>query len=464
MTSLSARADQHWRTFRAWVRDPEHLGALVIAISGGMLLAMRQGYRVPLTTGMPPARFAACVGLLVLIVGVLAGRDYWLRAIRRVPLLPTAAAFGVAGTIFLSAAYATTGSMGDTPLTLSGYAVRDALTALAAFLVIITVVTTRESIVLVLRGLVVGASISSLAGLVAVATGRDIAPMITLPGLKYADDQLVTNLMRDGVVRPQGSAGHPLELSSVLTILTPIAVVLTFEALRRGARWWPWAAATAVLVMGAAATVSRSALVGFAVALVVFAAFWPLRRTGRIVVGGVVVVFALWLANVPMLRSLIGVVTGGSKDASLQSRSIGRDYVAQEFGKHMSLGQGAGTYDVRVQPVLDNDYLAQLMQVGLIGIAALILFYLSGALSALTVAIRVRRSGDALGEIAPGLLASVLIVMVIGTILDIGGFAQVSMLSTVLVALSVCLLRAAASEGESVALSDDDSHRVTTAV
>lgn len=446
-----------------FARDPEHASALIIAVFGAMLLAMRQGLLVPMTSGMPPARAAAVGGLVLLIVGFIAGRPFWVRAVRTIPLLPTAAALGVAATIFLSAAYATTGSMGEVPYILTGYAGRDAVNSLAAFVVIVALIHTRTAIVVVLRGLVIGASISSMIGLITYATGVDLAPMLTLPGLRMHDTALVTDLMRDGVVRPQGSAGHPLELSSVLTIMTPVAVALAFEAYRRGARWWPWAAAAIVLITGAAATVSRSALVGMAVAAVVFALYWPITRSLRVFAAGAVALFGLWLANVPMLRSLIQVVSGGSKDGSLQSRSIGRDYVAEQFGHHMWLGQGAGTYDVRVQPVLDNDYLAQLMQVGLIGVAALIVFYLVGAMSGIVAAVRLRSTGGPLAELVPGVLASVLIVMVIGLILDIGGFAQVSLLSTVLVALSVCLLRASRAE-RSTELSDDDGHRVAAAV
>lgn len=452
--------------FAAWLRTDDHLAALIIAIFCAMLLAMRQDYRVPLTTGLPPARVAACVGLLMLLVGVAAGRPYWTRAVREIPVFPVVAALGVAAATFASAAYATTGSMNPTSMMLSGYALRDAVTVLAAFVVIVALVRTVESIVLVLRGLVVGATVSALAGLVNYVAGVDLAPLITLPGLKFGDETLVTNLMRDGVVRPQGSAGHPLELSSVLTILLPVAVALAFEAHRRGVRWWPWAGAAMILIAGAASTVSRSALVGMGVAAVVFAAYWPIRRSMRVFAAAVVAVGLLWLINVPILRTLIDVVTRGSKDASLQSRSIGRDYVAEQVGHHIWLGQGAGTYDVRVQPVLDNDYLSQLMQLGLVGVAALIVFYLAGLGSGLVAAVRLRRADSPAAELAPGLLAAVAIVAVIGTILDIGGFAQVSMLFTALVALSVCLLRASRESVStpSVDLGDDDRHRVTTAV
>lgn len=454
------------RQLVTWLRADDHLAAVIIAVFCALLLAMRQDYRVPLTTGLPPARAAACAGLLALLIGVAAGRPYWIRAVRSIPLLPAVAALGIAATTFASAAHATTGSMDSTSMMLSGYALRDAVTVLAAFVVIVAVVRTVEAIVIVARGLVIGATVSALAGLVNYVTGVDLAPLITLPGLKFGDETLVTNLMRDGVVRPQGSAGHPLELSSVLTILMPVAVGLAFEAHRRGVRWWPWAGAATVLIAGAAATVSRSALVGMAVAAVVFAAYWPIRRTIRVFAAAVGALGLLWLINVPILRTLIDVVTSGSKDASLQSRSIGRDYVAEQVGHHIWLGQGAGTYDVRVQPVLDNDYLSQLMQIGVVGVAALVVFYLTGLGAGLIAAARLRRAGSTAAELAPGLLASVAVVAVIGTILDIGGFAQVSMLFTALVALSVCLLRAAGESASttSVDLGHDHRHGVATAV
>ena len=453
MVTIAARLDE----FRTWLRDPEHLAATLVSVSGAMLLAMRQGYRVPLSTGLPPSRVAAVLGLLILIAGVVSGRPYWMRLIRGVPLWPTAAALALAASIFLSAANATNGAINAPDLTLTWYATRDAVTALAAFVVIVAFIRTRESIVLVLRGLVVGGSVSALAGLIAYATGKDLAALITVPGLRYTDTQLVTNLMREGVVRPQGSAGHPLELSSVLTVLAPVAVALTFEARRRGVAWQPWALATLVLLTGAAATISRSALVGVIIAVIVFGCYWPLRRTLVVLGGCAVVLAAAWLANLALLRQLIDVVSGGSKDASLQSRSYGRGYVAEHFGDHVWLGQGSGTYDVRVQPVLDNDYLAQLMQVGIIGLGALVVFYVVGLIAGMRSAVRLRGTLDPLAEIVPGLLAAVLVVMAISMILDVGGFAQMSMLSTAMVALSVCVMRLATS-----APTDDQSTSAAT--
>ena len=61
MVTIAARLDE----FRTWLRDPEHLAATLVSVSGAMLLAMRQGYRVPLSTGLPPSRVAAVLLSLI---------------------------------------------------------------------------------------------------------------------------------------------------------------------------------------------------------------------------------------------------------------------------------------------------------------------------------------------------------------------------------------------------------------
>ena len=116
--------------------------------------------------------------------------------------------------------------------------------------------------ILTLRGVVVAGAISAFYAVLQTFGGIDLAPDVRIPVLLKADTAtLVTDLMRAGTVRPQGASGHPLELSAILTILTPIAVGVTLHARARHERWIPWALACMLIMGGALTTVSRSAVV-----------------------------------------------------------------------------------------------------------------------------------------------------------------------------------------------------------
>ncbi|WP_138985268.1 O-antigen ligase family protein [Gordonia otitidis] len=437
--------------FGQWLRSPDNGASLLVAAGGCGLLATRQGFLVPFTTGLPPVRVAALLGLAVLLLGLAGGRRYCFERLFAIPLVPLVVTLGLTVATLLSVARVTTGQLNQHQMEMTSHAVRDAFVVLSVFIVVVSVINTRESVVLVLRGLVLGASISSAMAFVTRFTGYDVAPLFRLPGLNNYDEPIVTNLMRDGVVRPQGSAAHPLELSSVLTVLTPVAVALAFEAHKRGARWRPWALCTLLLIGGAVLTVSRSALVGAAISLLVFCLYWPLRRAAIVLVCGGLITAITWLYSVPILSQMLNVVTNGSNDGSLQSRAVGREYVLQNFGHNLWLGQGAGTYDLTSQPVLDNNYLSELMQAGVLGLGGTLVFYMVGIYSAIKASRRGQQTG--FSDIGPGLLAAILVALTVGLILDLVGFAQMSLLPTILVALAVCAARVTATNSRVTATS-----------
>ena len=138
----------------------------------------------------------------------------------------------------------------------------------------------------VIKGLIAGAVVSAAIALLGSVTGS-ADTRIRIPGLvnqvplNFSADDLV----RQGMVRGQGSASHPLELACILSVIFPLALGLVLSLRAAGKRWWPWAAATGIILGGTAVTLSRSGVVGVVVAFAVMAGFWPIRRTLTVLAG-----------------------------------------------------------------------------------------------------------------------------------------------------------------------------------
>lgn len=415
------------------VDDRVGTGATVVAVICGWLLATRQSIVVPFTLGLTPVSIAWYAGGALLLLCWL-GRQPVRHPHRPAALLAMAM---LLATLVSSASLMLRGPVGE-QASQSMLLVTREVGMLAAVLLVMVAIGNLADLARVVQGIVVGAAISAALALLQVGTGIDLAGSLVLPGLiDQGSGATVGELLRAGAVRPAGSAGHPLELSAVLTAVFPLALGLTLSRRARLDVTWPWAVATTVIALGAVSTISRSAFVGIAAALFVMAWRWPVRR---VVVGGsalALAVLAAVVAGVPLVSRLADVLVSGTSDNSVGSRSSGLSYALQRLPAHWLLGQGSGTYDVSEQPVLDNYYLTRLVESGIVGLLALVLL-LGGALG---IAFRASRRGlvspdPGAFELVNGIVGAITAVSVVALILDIGGFAQISTLVYVLVGLA----------------------------
>lgn len=415
------------------VDDRVGTGATILAVVCGWLLATKQSVVVPYSLGLTPVSLAWYVGGLLLLLCWLAGQR-----IARPHRPTTLVAMGMLlATLVSSAALMLRGPTGDRS-TRSMQLLTTEVGMLAALLLVMVLVRSAADLARVVQGVVVGASVSAMFALVQTATGLQLADLLVLPGLiDQGSAATAAEIVRAGAVRPQGSAGHPLELSAVLTVVFPLALGLTLSRRARGEVSWPWALASTVIGLGAVSTISRSAFVGVAAALLIMSWRWPVRR---VVVAGSAAVFAVFaaiVAGVPLVSRLAEVLVGGTSDGSVGSRTSGLSYALEVLPLHWLTGQGAGTYDVSKQPVLDNSYLTRTVESGLIGLLSFVIF-LGGAWCIAFAASRRAVTSPDRGEfeLVNGILGALSAVVVVALILDVGGFAQISTLIYVLVALA----------------------------
>jgi hypothetical protein len=248
------------------------------------------------------------------------------------------------------------------------------------FYLVVGLVRTRHTLDFLIKVLVAGAAAVATSALYERRTGvnvfnelEGVVPLLTLEGAAFEE--------RGGAVRAYASAAHPIELSVVLAMLTPLALYLT--VLRR--RWW---IAVLLLALGSLAAGSRTGVVGLLVAGLVFAWLRPkaTKRLWPLLVPAVVVIhFALpgalggikegFFPKGGLVAEQSHTVPGNERLANNRIADLGPSL--EEFSAYNPLfGQG---YATRVTgfgeefvnaAILDNQWLRTLLETGLIGLFA----------------------------------------------------------------------------------------------
>lgn len=419
------------------IEAPEReLGAAAILLTGcaALLIAMRQSFTVPFTgLGQSPAQLlalaAAACWILTRLVGQRGvGGQRALRLVIGAQLVAAVASYA-AGMLLPHDSDQLTSA--DRSLL-----IQCTLSLFALF--IFEALRTRRQIETVLQALVLAGALSAIFAILQSIAHVDLAASFRPPGLRVTESTLSSQL-REGLLRPQGSAAHPLELGAIMTALIPLGLGLTMSARRQGRPPWLWVAATALIAGGAAVSLSRSAAVGVLAALVVMVPHWPIRRLATVAAAVAAMAAAAFLSGSRVASALFALFSSGSHDYSLESRAEGRSYVSANFARHLWLGQGLGTYQIPRQPVLDNQYLDQLMESGLIGLILLI----AVLVTAFVLAIRAvgHQLDPAAAELASAIAGSLAAVLVTYAILDASGFVQISTLTWLLVGLSGAVWR-----------------------
>jgi O-antigen ligase len=109
--------------------------------------------------------------------------------------------------------------------------------------------------------------------------------------------------------------------------------------------------------------------------------------TGIATVGGLCATFVL----VPgMLGTLLGLFTGIGADDSAASRTSSYTLAGEFIGRAPLFGRGFATF-LPAYRILDNQFLGTTIELGLVGVTALIVLFLTGILTAAAVR---RRSED----------------------------------------------------------------------
>ena len=236
-------------------------------------------------------------------------------------------------------------------------------------------ITERDRLDILLRRLVIFGTIVAAIGIMEFFSGFRITEHFVIPGLQ-------TNIMpgagdRGGHLRAQGTTTQPLEFGAV------IALQQAGDPARRGPglrnmlrRNLP----VAIMIISLPMTVSRTAIIGLVLTMVILVPSWPRERRRP------AYVMALFGAAgirvlVPGLMGTILVLfssASGNSDNSTQART--KDYagVAPFIKARPWFGRGPATFIPSLYRYTDNYYLLALVEIGLVGVAAVLVLYFTG--------------------------------------------------------------------------------------
>ncbi len=298
-------------------------------------------------------------------------------------------------------------------------------------------VPTRRRLEDLLEVLVLCGAVLAVCGLIEQATGQRLFTGKNLPLLTENPSQLTIS-PRDGFLRIGGTAKHPIEFAVVLATSIPLGIHLAAHgrpAFRPTARW-----STGLMAIAIPFAISRSGLIGTAVGVLVLSLGWSWRRRANALVG-VVSLGAIAALAVPALAStMTDLFVDLGDNTSIAART--RDYRVLDdvLAESPVFGRGLGEYNVVDYEVFDNQYLADLVDGGYLGLGVELLGFVVPIALAWQVSRR-RRSDPAAAHLGRALAASLSVLMVTWAFFDGAGYRIATALLFTLTGLAAAAWR-----------------------
>ncbi|TFD79423.1 O-antigen ligase family protein [Cryobacterium fucosi] len=231
------------------------------------------------------------------------------------------------------------------------------------------------------RRIGIGAGLLATLGLLQFFTGQGIVDFFgTIPGLSMAGGIQE----RAGVIRSSGTAIHPLEYATAINAALPLVIA---AAISRGFRsrhaqgglWW-WLP-VGLISFSSLVAVSRSAIIGFAVAVISMIPAIPARYRAAAIGGGAVVAVFVFAALPGLLSTTVNLFSGAADDPSTESRTKGLERIPEFMSTSPLIGSGFGMFLPRYY-IFDNQWVLIAIELGILGIVAFAAFFISGIWSA----------------------------------------------------------------------------------
>jgi len=281
----------------------------------------------------------------------------------------------------------------------------------------------RERFLLLLKRVSWLGGCYALLGLVQFFTGLNLIDQVDIPGLTGAGTGGVDS--RAGFIRPEATARHALEYACVLSATLPIALTMGIHGNGQKVvtRWLPAA------LIGAAAilSVTRSALVGIALVMLVLVPTWTPKVRKVALLAGLAGLGVLYLAVPGLAGTIMGMFSGS--DSSIDSRTSSYPSIAGYVMVAPWLGRGLGTMTADYR-IFDNQYIGLLIELGVLGSVAFIAMVL---ISAACTIFRPRGTDQQLAALGPAIGGGILACAVLSAFFDSFHFPQaLGMLSLML--------------------------------
>ena len=276
-------------------------------------------------------------------------------------------------------------------------------------------------------------------GILQFATGLNIAAFFTIPGLS-ANSEFGGVVSRSVLNRVSATAVHPIEYGVVLAGILPLAV---HRMIRRWGR--PLAVVPALVVfVGCFMSVSRSAVIVVGVSMIVLLVGWPRQWRTRALLVMPFAIVGLRLAVPGLVGTLISLFKNLLNDPSISGRTSDYTVVFSVVDDNPFFGRGLFTFVPRYYRIVDNQYLMFGVELGLVGLLAMLLFLSVSFFQAFAAHRSALESSSR--DLSLAISASVAGVLVSFATFDALGFAMAAGLMMLLVGLAGACWRVATLE------------------
>jgi hypothetical protein len=268
-------------------------------------------------------------------------------------------------------------------------------------------------------------------GILQFLTGSSLLDWISLPGMSSDLAGLAGLDARGGFTRASATASHPLEYGVVLCVAFPIALTLAMEdySRSRSVRWIP----AGVIAVASVLSVSRSALIGLVVGVLVLLPTWS--RASRALFGalGSALVVIVGILVPGLIGTIRGLFAGITTDPSAVSRTSSYEAATELIGRFPFVGKGFGTLLPRYH-IFDNQYVLLGIELGLVGLAAFLALFICAIVSAASARARAFTSLDR--QLSQSLIAGIISGAVLLAFFDGLSFPMAA--GTVFLVLGLC--------------------------
>ncbi|MEO5663223.1 MAG: O-antigen ligase family protein [Nocardioides sp.] len=326
------------------------------------------------------------------------------------------------------------------------HAMVTAFALIAVGLAVCDGVRSRSRLYFLLRVMVVCASGVAVVGILQYLFGFDLTPMLRPPGMHFTSSEAVV-LERWGMRRVSGTTVHPIEFGVFCAMTLPLAVHLASTHRGKGRRSTFWWVCVGLIAVGLMFSVSRSAILAVgAVAAVLFAGSAGARRLRMIVASAGFLVF-IQVVSPGLPRTFVNLFRNAGSDSSVSWRTHDYETAQALISDHLVLGRGLGTWYAPKHTVFDNQYLLTLVDIGVVGLVAILAILAAAIYSSLGVMLLCHRFPARLKtaptdrDLALSLIASITAMLPTYATFDFAACATVSSLSFLLIGMSGALLR-----------------------
>lgn len=234
----------------------------------------------------------------------------------------------------------------------------------------------RSRVDRVIKGVVTFIAVMAGIGIVQYFSGLEITPFYDIPGLAV-NSEFGGVGDRSVVRRVLATAVHPIEFGVVVAAALPLALHRAVHSTRKRT-WVP----VAILAIAIPMSVSRSAVLVAGVSALVLIASWPPAWRRRAILIAPFVAVGLRFLVPGLLGTVRSLFTNLFNDPSTQGRLDDYDVVFAIYADQPLLGRGLYTFVPEHYRIVDNQFLITLLELGLIGLIALLVFFGTGYLTA----------------------------------------------------------------------------------